>query len=463
MTITERIQDRRIGVVGMASSGVAAALLARRHGGNLFVSDSANAEILQEPIKQLSEAGIEYEVGGHTARLLENDYLIVSPGVPQTCDMLIQAREQGLPIFSEIEFASWLCPGRIVAITGSNGKTTTTVLVGELLKTSGIETFVCGNIGLPFADVVDRMSSTSVAVVELSSYQLEAIENFHPHIAAILNITPDHLDRHGSFDKYRNAKYRITENQTSDEYLILNLDDKALTTRPPKTDAAVLFNSLVVLDQAASSVRNGTLFVRQDREESSVIAVNEIKIPGRHNLQNIAVAVIIADLLGVRTSDMAKVLREFSGVEHRLEDAGAVAGIRFINDSKSTNVDSLCVALKAIESPLYLIAGGRDKGSSYEPILAAAGNKVKGLLAIGEAKEKIFSQLGRSLQVEFADSLEEAVARCFALASPGDTVLLSPGCASFDMFENFEERGRVFKKAVRSLKNGKKKSETVTS
>ena len=463
MTAKERIEGRRIGIVGMARSGVAAACLARRHGGLVFVSDSASDDQLQASMKELAAAGIEFETGGHSSSLLDVDYIVVSPGVPLEIDILKQARERGLPVFSEIELASWVCPGKIVAITGSNGKTTTSVIVGELLQASQKHVFVCGNIGLPFSEIVDMMDEQSIAVIEVSSFQLLTIEDFRPHLAAILNITPDHLDRHGSFADYREAKYRITENQTADDYLVLSHDDDAISSSPPETLAITKYCSSDESKEASTAIRDKVLCLRQDDTYIDIMPIDDIQLPGRHNLQNIAFAIVLADILGVKTATMSEVLRKFPGVEHRLEDAGSVAGVRFINDSKATNVESTCVALQAVSSDIYLIVGGRDKGSSYQPIVAAASGKIKGIVAIGEAKEKIFDQLGQSLSVEFAASLQEAVTRCFSLASPGETVLLSPACASFDMFDNFEERGRIFKEAVKSLNNGKRKSETVSN
>ncbi|MFZ5981672.1 MAG: UDP-N-acetylmuramoyl-L-alanine--D-glutamate ligase [Candidatus Zixiibacteriota bacterium] len=460
MTVEERIKGRKIGIIGMARSGIAAALLAKRFGGTPFVSDSARSELVTAKTTRLQQEGIPYETEGHTEKLLGSDFIIISPGVPPNIEIVKQAKARGIPIFSELEFAFWVCRGQVVGITGSNGKTTTTTLVGEIFKAAGRETFVCGNIGRPFADIADRVSESGVAVVEVSTFQLEAIEDFRPRVAAILNLTPDHLDRHGSFENYKKMKYRISENQTADDYLLINRDDPEMKGAEISSRAKRLAFSIEDNSETATFVRDGYLCSRHEGRETKIIKVGEINIPGEHNLQNAATAVAIAALFDIAPEVTAKTLREFPGVEHRLEKVGSVAGVNFVNDSKATNVDSVCVALKSMTRPVYLIAGGRDKGAGYEPIVKFGKGKVKGVIVIGEAREKIFNALGQVFPTQFAESLEKAVHRAFELALPGETVLLSPGCSSFDMFENFEHRGRVFKATVESLKKNKKKNET---
>lgn len=465
MTLEERIRGRKIGILGMARSGMAAAHLALEMGGEPFVSDNAPADKLTDQCRQLKREGIPFETDGHTKCLLGCDYLIVSPGVPSDIDVLQSAKQRGIPTFSELEFAYWVCPARIVAITGSNGKTTTTTLVGEMMHAAGFDTHVCGNIGQPLAGLVRKMTADSVAVVEVSSFQLEGVEDFKPQVAAILNLTPDHIDRHGNFENYKKAKYRITENQTEHELLVLNRDDRETRVDSPRSDATVGYFTVGASGAAgdyATWVADGWLQTRIAGATERVIAVSDIGIPGPHNLQNAAAAVTVARHMGVDIATIAGVLKSFAGVEHRLEPAGMVAGVTFVNDSKATNVDSVCYALKSIATPIYLICGGRDKGGSYEPIIEAGQNRIEGIVAIGEAREKIINALGRSFPTQMADSLEEAVGKCFEMAHPGETVLLSPGCASFDMFENYEHRGRAFKDAVATLKNGKNRSAKIT-
>ena len=463
MTYEQKIKGRKIGIIGMARSGVAAALLAERMGAVPFVSDSAAESKLVEATTTFRRQNIPFETGGHTEQLLKNDFLIVSPGVPSNTPIILEADRKGLPIFSEIEFASWVCKGKICAITGSNGKTTTTTLIGEIINAGGVKAIVCGNIGKPFAEAADAITPDIVAVVEVSSYQLERIEEFRPKAALILNITPDHLDRYKDFEHYRITKYRIAENQEHEDILIVNADDAECKPADINTKAAKKFFTTNNDKRALAYVENGQIVLNTNDRATRVMAVSEILIPGPHNLQNALAAVCAANCFGIEPEIMAEVLREFKGVKHRLEQVGRVAGISFVNDSKATNVDSVCWALRSFERPIYLIAGGRHKGASYEPIVKYGKGKIKGILAIGEAKEIIFDDLGHHFPVQFADTLEEAVQTAFELAIPGDIVLLSPGCASFDMFDNFEHRGKVFKKAVASLKNGKEKDETVVN
>lgn len=462
MTVQERIKDRKIGIIGMARSGMAAAYLANGFGGKPFVSDCAPAELLTIQTDRLKRDGIPFETDQNSNRLLQCDYLVVSPGVPLDIGVLKQARQKGVPVFSEIEFAFWVCQGKVIAVTGSNGKTTTTTLLGEIFSAAGYDAFVCGNIGQPFSKVAQIIDKDGLAIVEVSTFQLETIADFKPHVALILNLTADHLDRHGSFEEYKSLKYRVTENQAADDFLVLNMDDAEIIGDSVATPAQKVFFTARDMPEAAAFVRDSYLYVKYGQTESRIIKCSDILIPGPHNLQNAAAAACVATLFEIPAPTIEKVLRSFPGVEHRLEKVGRVAGVNFINDSKATNVDSVCWALRSINTPIYLIAGGRDKGNNYEPLIECGRDKVRGLIAVGEAKEKIFSALAKAFPVQFADSLEEAVRKSFELAHPGETVLLSPGCASFDMFENFEHRGHVFKAAVMRLKNGAKKNETVS-
>lgn len=452
MTARERIQGRKVGVIGMARSGMAAAVLASRMGAEVFVSDVSPAPQLDTQLARLNEYRIRFETGGHTERLLQSDYLIISPGVPPDIQIVKRATQLGIPIFSEVEFACWLCRGTIVAITGSNGKTTTTSLTGEILKAAGRPTFVCGNIGRPFAEVVEDIPDNGIAVVEVSTFQLERIETFAPHIALILNLSPDHLDRHGSFEAYKKLKYRIAENQTSEDFLILNHHDRDSMTDSIDSAARRLTFSVEDFGDATTIVRNGKLCLRWGDEIVPVIDVADIRIPGPHNLQNASAAAAATSLLEVPTDVMADTLRRFPGVEHRMERVDRVAGIDFINDSKATNVDSVTYALRSLDSPIWLIAGGKGKGGSYAPIAEYGRGRIKGLVLIGQARQDIFDELGKAFPAEFAESLQDAVRIAFGKAKPGDAILLSPACASFDMFESYEQRGRVFKKAVASLR-----------
>jgi UDP-N-acetylmuramoylalanine--D-glutamate ligase len=461
MTVEERIRGRRVGIVGMARSGMAVARLVLERQGIPFVSDSAAADKVSSQCAELNSLGIPFETGGHTDKLLASDYLVVSPGVALKVEILARAREKGLPIFSELEVASWVCPGPMLAVTGANGKTTTTTLLGEIMTAAGFDTHVCGNIGRPLADVVGLMKAESVAVVEVSSFQLETISEFRPRVAAILNLTPDHIDRHGSFDAYKKTKYRITENQGPDDVFLLNRDDVESMADNPSTRARKGLFTIEDTRSCDAYVADGWLYAKIKGADQRIVKGEEIAIKGPHNLQNAAAAVAMAAQFGVTPEVMARVLISFPGVEHRLERAGVVAGVTFINDSKATNIDSVRWALRSMETPVYLILGGRDKGAEFEPVAEMGRGKIRAIVAIGEAREKIFNALARAIPTQFAESMADAVRICFEMAHPGETVLLSPGCASFDMFDNYEHRGRVFKQIVANLRNGKSLDETV--
>ncbi len=445
----------------MARSGIAAAMLAESFDGKPFVSDAKDTSQLKMETSRLQNSGIPFETGGHTDKLLLCDYLVVSPGVPLSIDIIKKAQLKGIPIFSEIEFAYWACKSKIIAVTGSNGKTTTITLIGEIFSLAGYDTFVGGNIGRPFSEFVTSMKENSYAILEISNFQLDTIANFRPNTAVILNLTPDHLDRYDSFDEYKKAKYRLAENQLEHDTLFLNLDDAQIDMRRIFGKGHIKYFTVSQSASAAAFVRDAALYIRKDDKEIKIINSSDILIPGPHNLQNAAAAAGVAAEHNINPEIIARVLSTFPGVEHRMENSGKVAGINFINDSKATNVDSVCYALRSVAASVYLIAGGRDKGSDFNPIINYGKDKIKGIIAIGEAREKIFDTLGQAFPIQFADSLEDAVKLAFDLATPGDTVILSPGCASFDMFENYENRGRVFKDAVRMLKESKNGNEAL--
>jgi len=459
MNRVDRIKGRRVGVVGAARSGLAAAVLIRDLGGQPFVSDILPRREMEAAIAHLEQHQIAYECGGHTEKLLQNDYLIQSPGVPASVAILRRAAEIGIPIFSEIELAYWVCRGKVLAVTGSNGKTTTTTLLGEICLASGQPTVVGGNIGTPFSAVARRVPEDGLAVIEVSSFQLERIEQFAPYVGILLNLTPDHLDRYDSFDSYCAAKMRLFENQTADHYTVINADDPVLMDRHYPYRAQQLIFSIDEArypGQPPEGVlqRGRRLSARLGGKDIDIIDVERIRIPGPHNRANAAAAAAAALVCGIPPDVIASVLERFAGVEHRLEDVAVVGGVRFVNDSKGTNVDAVMVAIKSIPGKINLIAGGRDKEGDFTRLLPAAVEKVENLILIGEARQKIFDQLGRQIPVVMAGSMADAVQKAFDLSHPGDTVLLSPGCASFDMYRNYEERGRDFKAIVARLKNG---------
>ncbi|OGC84807.1 MAG: UDP-N-acetylmuramoylalanine--D-glutamate ligase [candidate division Zixibacteria bacterium RBG_19FT_COMBO_42_43] len=437
----------------MARSGLALAKTLKELGAKVFVSDLKDEKILKSETNELKKLKIDFETGEHSPKLLqEKDYLVLSPGVPGDIPIVKEAEFLGLPVFSEIEVAYWLCPAEIVAITGSNGKTTTTTLMREILKKAGRKTWVAGNIGVAFSGVLSQITSEGIVVLEVSSFQLEKIQEFKPRISAILNLSPDHLDRYPNVDSYIQAKFRIFENQDKSDFAVLNYDDLLLRKKAAEIKAPVLFFSTSTGLEEGAYIKDKNLIVKLGGKEKRIIDINQIGIKGPHNLSNAACTSLIATILGVKPETIAEVLKEFKGVEHRLEPVAEINGIKFINDSKATNVDSVWYALQSVANPIILIAGGKDKGGDFSKLASLVKDKVKLLILIGQAKEKIKSVLGSLTETVEAQDLAEAVQTAYKKAQAGDAVLLSPACASFDMFLNFEERGKVFKQEVAKLK-----------
>lgn len=449
----DRVFDRKISVLGMARSGIATAQLLSQKGAEVFVSDIKSERELENEIAKIKSLNINFEVGAHTDRVLEDkDFIVTSPGIPSDIPILKKAESLGIPIFSEIEIAFWLSQSPIVAITGSNGKTTTTYLVGEILRQDQKEYRVAGNVGVPFSSVVDEVSDKGIIVLEVSSFQLERIEEFRPKVASILNITPDHLDRYPDLKSYQEAKVRLLENQIPQDYTVLNADDLVSSSLSPCTQAKQIYFSIKKDMEEGVLVRGENLVLKSKKGETAILPIKEITIKGPHNLSNAAAACAMAYALEIDTASMARALKEFKGVEHRLEYVATINGIKFINDSKATNVDSVWYALQSIDEPIILIAGGKDKGGDFTRLGELVKSKVKKLILIGQAKEKIKRELGGLVDTIEAETLEQAVKLGFEKAQEGDVILLSPACASFDMFKDFEERGRKFKLAVHNLK-----------
>jgi UDP-N-acetylmuramoylalanine--D-glutamate ligase len=448
----DRIEGKKISILGMARSGVSCAILLHKLGAEVFVSDVKKKELLTAQIEQLEEFDIDYETGGHTSRVLRNkDFLVVSPGIPSNVPILSEADNMGIPGFSEIEVAYWLTDSKIVGITGSNGKTTTVTLLGEILKEDKREYRLGGNIGIPFSGIVEQVSPEGIIVLELSSFQLERIEEFKPHVASVLNITPDHLDRHPDMKAYVEAKLRIMENQSEEDFAVLNVDDEGSLKFAAFGKSKKVFFSTKTEPEPGAFVRGEKLITRLNGKENEITNIEEITIRGPHNLSNACAACTIGGILGVSSEAMRRALKSFPGVEHRLERVATVSGVSFVNDSKATNVDSVWYALQSVTPPVILIAGGKDKGGDFNRLRELVQKNVKTLVLIGEAEEKIRTALGDLVPVFHADTLEEAVELSFKKAASGDTVLLSPGCASFDMFRDYQHRGQVFKTSVRNL------------
>ncbi|MCI0531472.1 MAG: UDP-N-acetylmuramoyl-L-alanine--D-glutamate ligase [candidate division Zixibacteria bacterium] len=448
----KRVIAKRVGILGMARSGLAVARLLRSYGAKVFISDQKPESELKDKITVLKELGIEWETGGHSSKVWsDKDFLVISPGISPDIGAIKTAESMKLPVYSEIEIAGWLCPARIIGITGTNGKTTTTMLLGEILKKAGLEVQVAGNMGVAFADLADSLSDKGNAVLELSSFQLERIADFKPHIAVLLNISPDHQDRYNDFESYLKAKLRIFENQSPEDYAILNADDLS-TPRIKKnvSSKSILFGTKSKLARGVY-LKENYLVSTVNGKEAQIIPAPKIGIKGLHNLYNAAAATAVSQLVGVGDSHIASTLEQFKGVEHRLEEIATINGIKFINDSKATNVNSVLNALQTVPAPVILIAGGKGKGESFLPLSKLIKEKVKFLILIGQAGELMKSELGSFTKTVTASTLSEAVKMAFNKAQAQDTILLSPACASFDMFKDFEDRGKEFKKAVAEL------------
>lgn len=465
------IKGKKVTVVGLARSGVAVANFLASLGVKVFATDSKGPDAITSSIGKLDKS-IELSLGGHPERIfLEPDFIVVSPGVPMDIRPLAIARERGIPVISELEFACLLTDLPFIAITGTNGKSTTTTLTDIMLRNSGFKTILGGNIGKALTEEIYKLQFTVAGsqstvdwiVAEISSFQLEGIDTFRPKIAVMLNITPDHMDRYRDMKEYISAKARIFENQGEGDFLILNADDPEIIklygsrftvhdSRQPK-----VFYFSREREVEGIYLKNGTVYCNltdfgKRTFNSELIGADKIRIKGIHNLENAMASSAAAFLSGCNIEAIRKALREFGGLEHRLEFVDEIKGVRFVNDSKGTNVGAVIKSLESFKSPVILIAGGLDKASDFRILRYPAKEKVKSMILIGEAKNKIANALDGLTDISYAPTMEEAVRMAAEKGVPGDTVLLSPACASFDMFKDFEDRGRKFKEAVRSLR-----------
>jgi UDP-N-acetylmuramoylalanine--D-glutamate ligase len=416
------------------------------------VSDTKPEAELRDEILLLLEHGITVETGGHGDRTFRGqDLIVVSPGVPFDAAQLVQARSMGEPVIGEVELAAQFLAGQIVAITGANGKTTTTSLAGEIIAAGKFPSLVGGNIGTPAISFVDQAGPSTWTVLEVSSFQLETIVAFRPRVAVILNITPDHLDRHKTFDNYVNAKARIFENQRADDFTVLNADDSTTARLSERTRAQVFWFSRTREVEQGASVRGAHIHFRDDNQKREIMPLVEVPLRGGHNLENVLAAVSIGVLVGCQPEQIREAVRNFKAVEHRLEFVASVSGVDYYNDSKATNVDATIKALESFPANIHLILGGKDKGSDYTVLHDLLRQRVKRAYTIGAAAAKIESQIQGAVEIEHAETLENAVRRASEFAVSGDVVLLAPACASFDQFQSYEHRGRVFKETVHSL------------
>jgi UDP-N-acetylmuramoylalanine--D-glutamate ligase len=445
------VKGKRVLVVGLGKSGIASALFLADRGARVAVSDTKSAEELHHEIPQLLDHGIVVEAGYHGERTFkEQELIVISPGVPADVPQLLQARQAGIPVIGEVELASHFLKGQIVAITGSNGKTTTTTLAGEIIAASGNKTLVGGNIGTPAISFVESATDDAWIVLEVSSFQLETIETFHPKIAVVLNVTPDHLDRHHTFENYAAAKLRIFENQTSSDFAVLNADDSTCVPMADSTKAALYWFSRQREVEHGAFVRGEAILWRDADREQTIMPVAEISLKGAHNVENVLAAVCAGMLAGVDPGDIRRAVASFKAVEHRLEFVATVRGVQYYNDSKATNVDATIKALESFAGGIHLILGGKDKGSDYSVLNRLLEKRVKRVYTIGSAANKIESQV-KGTKIVSAGTIDNAVRRASESAVAGDIVLLAPACASFDQFVSYEHRGRVFKDLVRQM------------
>lgn len=446
------LEDKRVSVIGAGRSGIAAAALLKAVGADVLLSDRNPDLERSKEIVRLKQSGVETELGVHSDSIFHADLMIVSPGVPQNAHLITVARERGVPVASEIEFASWYTDLPIVAVTGSNGKTTTATVLNHMFRQGDYTPFLSGNIGTPFSSIVvqhlHEAPANGIHVLEISSFQMEHIWYFRPHIAVLLNLSPDHLDRYASMAEYVSAKMRIIENMTEDDHIVYNGDDPVLRGHV-KPRARLIPFSLHKNPEALFRVNEKKVY---DQSEEIVIYLKDISLPGRHNLANFLAAATASRILNVPLRGISEVMKTFRGVPHRLEHVRTIDGIDFFNDSKATNIQSVKTAIDAFSRPIILIMGGRDKGADFRELLPLATEKVKQILVLGETADRIEETLSHVVPCKKVTTVESAVSLAHQNAEKGDAVLLSPGCASFDMFVNFEERGETFKKAVNRLR-----------
>lgn len=445
-------------VAGTGKSGISATNLLVKHGVKVYLFDenkernvddimgkTGNSELVNVMLGELSDEALK------SAQLM-----VISPGIPVDAPFTDIVRNAKIPIWSEIELAYHYGKGKIAAITGTNGKTTTTALVGEIVKAHNAKTIVVGNIGIPYTELCDTTDDDSATVAEISSFQLETVIDFHPNVSAVLNLTPDHLNRHYTFENYGNVKFSITKNQTMDDIAVFNYDDEHTRAmgEKAKDHCRVVYFSRLDKPAGGVYVKDGEIVLEDGDTEIDVLALKDLKLLGSHNVENVLAAVGISYYMGVPVATIREVATSFKAVEHRIEYVDTIAGVAYYNDSKGTNPDAAIKGIQAMVSPTYLIGGGYDKGSEFDDWIEAFGGKVKCLVLIGQTAEKIAGCAKRHgfNSLVFEENLQDAVAYCHEHAVDGDAVLLSPACASWGQFDNYEQRGNMFKEYVRSYK-----------
>lgn len=453
----KKVTNKHIVIVGAARSGLAVASLLKRKGADVFVTD--HGPIADTVKNKLNNRDIPFEENGHTDKARGADFLALSPGVPTEAPLVQEYLDAGKEVFSEIEIASWFNKSPIVAVTGSNGKTTVTNWLDHTWKKAGRDHITAGNIGYAFSDKVEQTDQKTDALLEVSSFQLDHIETFKPHVSVLLNITADHLDRYqDDFAKYAASKFRITENQQSNDWFIYNYDDPTITPHVESLKKAegprllAFSNQQELNDVNGAFVRNQNIILKINQEEEVLMPISDVQLSGRHNLNNGLATALAARASEIKNDAIRESLRSFEGVEHRLEEVRKVGGVRYINDSKATNINAVWYALDSFNVPLTLILGGRDKGNDYSELVDQIRSKVHTIIALGEARPLIEEQLKKVVpNFETAQTMNQAVRQAKKVAKRGEVVLLSPACSSFDMYDNYEHRGNEFKKAVNRL------------
>lgn len=449
-----KLKDKNVLILGLAVSGVSTAKALDKLGSRITVTDMKSKEELKEQLKGLKDIDINYILGSNDVDLGNIDLIVKSPGIPVDVPIIKAALEKEIEVITDIELAYRITNNKFIAITGTNGKTTTTALTGELLKNTGVNCHVTGNIGVGILWEAVNSGEEDIFVIEASSFQLESTKNFKPQVSVITNITPDHLNWHKTFDNYVEAKKKVFINQQKGEYTIMNYDDLLLREIGKDIESNLIFFSASNKLDKGVYVDDCQIIINDGLKTKRIMDCREIKIPGKHNLENALALVSIGWALDIDTEVIAKTLKEFEGVEHRIEYVDSISGISFYNDSKGTNPDASIKAIEALKAPIILIAGGMDKGTGFEDFIESFNNKVKALILLGETKEKIKdTAISKGFSnIYIVDNIEGAVNKSFELAVPGDNILLSPACASWDMFKSYEERGKIFKQAVKNLR-----------
>ncbi|MBW2217875.1 MAG: UDP-N-acetylmuramoyl-L-alanine--D-glutamate ligase [Deltaproteobacteria bacterium] len=452
------LKDKNVLVVGLGKSGLSAARFLKNRGAYPIITDQAPENKLAGIVRDVNQIGIPTQLGGHKVEtFLSSDLIILSPGVPHTIEPVHIANKKGIPVWGEIELASKFISEPIIAVTGTNGKTTTTTLIGEMLKSSGFNVFVGGNIGNPLIEYADSGQEADIVVAEVSSFQLDTTDTFKPKVSVLLNIAEDHLDRYDDFDVYALSKAKIFQNQFESDFAVLNSNDHLVMSITKHIRANKLFFNADKDIEAGAVINCDTVYLKINKDKKLKIDLSYCNLKGRHNYENIAAASLATLSVGGNIDGIMAAVKNFAGLPHRLEYVATIDDVQYFDDSKATNIGAVIRALETFKNPLILIMGGRDKGGDYSLLNELIKKHARLLVLTGEAADKIENVLGDIVQTIRTDSLDEAVLTASKAANPGDAVLLSPACSSFDMFENYHMRGEAFCHAVKKLKQGDQK------